>query len=201
MWQLAIHQGNKWVARKVKDNEVVYIPNNFMMNKVDVTDKDGVMVSPGLVEKAIKDGKYKPAVEGQWTDFNFREAYQPAKLREAQYNFSRNQIAWKKITGKTFNSADEFPYSVVPNKKFGVEDVKKNSSCRLQRRRKSRSGTTKRLRHFQTDNSRIRRICDGLQPAFHPSIQNVGQTKRETPYVPLLSSSKTGSGDSLLDLG
>ncbi len=56
---------------------------------------------------------------------HFREAYQPAKLREAQYNFSRNQIAWKKITGKTFNSADEFPYSVVPNKKFGVEDVKK----------------------------------------------------------------------------
>lgn len=65
------------------------------MNKVDVTDKDNVMVSLGLVEKAIKDGKYKPAVEGQWTDFNFREAYQPAKLREAHYNFSRNQIAWK----------------------------------------------------------------------------------------------------------
>ena len=37
VWQLAIHQGNKWVARRVKDNEVVYIPNNFMMNKVDVT--------------------------------------------------------------------------------------------------------------------------------------------------------------------
>ena len=82
------------------------------------------MVSPGLVEKAIKDGKYKPAVEGQWTDFNFREAYQPAKLRDAHYNFSRNQIAWKKITGKTFNSADEFPYSVVADRKFGVDDVK-----------------------------------------------------------------------------
>lgn len=39
-WQLAIHQGNSWVARKIHDNEVVYIPNNFLMDKVDLNDKE-----------------------------------------------------------------------------------------------------------------------------------------------------------------
>ena len=124
VWQLAIHQGNKWVARRIQDNEVVYIPNNFTMNKVDVTDTANVMVSPGLVEKAIKDGRYKPAVEGKYTDFNFREAYQPVERRLMRYNIVRNQIAWKKITGKTFTDEKDFPYSVVPDKKFGVEEVK-----------------------------------------------------------------------------
>ena len=44
-WQLAIHKGNTWVARRVKDNEVIYIPNNFMMDKVDATDTENVIVS------------------------------------------------------------------------------------------------------------------------------------------------------------
>ena len=26
-WQIAIHKGNTWVARRVQDNEIVYIPN------------------------------------------------------------------------------------------------------------------------------------------------------------------------------
>ena len=63
-WQLAIHKGNTWVARRVKDNEVIYIPNNFMMDKVDATDTENVIVSPGLIERSIKNGRYKPATPG-----------------------------------------------------------------------------------------------------------------------------------------
>ena len=59
-WQLAIHMGNVWVARRVQDNEVIYIPNNFMMDKVDATDTENVIVSPGLIERSIKNGRYKP---------------------------------------------------------------------------------------------------------------------------------------------
>ena len=60
-WQLAIHKGNMWIARKIQDNEIVYIPNNFMLGKVDVMDKDNVITSPGLIERLIKTGHYKPA--------------------------------------------------------------------------------------------------------------------------------------------
>lgn len=123
-WQIAIHQGNTWVARRVKDNEVVYIPNNFMMDKVDATDTANVIVAPGMIERAIKNGRYKPAKEGVYSDFNYRVAVAPAERRSADYNFSRNQLAWKKIAGLTITDPEKFPYSVTPNKKFGVEDVK-----------------------------------------------------------------------------
>ncbi len=123
-WQIAIHQGNTWVARRVKDNEVVYIPNNFMMDKVDATDTANVIVAPGMIERAIKNGRYKPAKEGVYSDFNYRVAVAPAERRSADYNYSRNNLAWKKITGKNITDPEKFPYSVTPNKKFGVEDVK-----------------------------------------------------------------------------
>ena len=123
-WQLAIHQGNTWVARRVKDNEVVYIPNNFMMDKVDATDTENVIVAPGLIERAIKQGRYKPAKAGVYSDFNYRVAVQPASKRAAAYNQSRNNLAWKKITGKEITDPEKFPYSVVAKKKFGVKEVK-----------------------------------------------------------------------------
>lgn len=123
-WQIAIHQGNTRVARRVKDNEVVYIPNNFMMDKVDATDTANVIVAPGMIERAIKNGRYKPAKEGVYSDFNYRVAVAPAERRSADYNFSRNQLAWKKIAGLTITDPEKFPYSITPNKKFGVEDVK-----------------------------------------------------------------------------
>ena len=59
-WQLAIHQGNTWVARRVQDNEIIYIPNNFMMDKVDATDTKNVIVAPGMIERAINERKHRP---------------------------------------------------------------------------------------------------------------------------------------------
>ena len=123
-WQIAIHQGNTWVARRVKDNEVVYIPNNFMMDKVDATDTENVIVAPGMIERAIKNGRYKPAKEGVYSDFNYRVAVAPADRRSADYNASRNNLAWKKLAGVDITDPEKFPYSATPNKKFGVEDVK-----------------------------------------------------------------------------
>ena len=123
-WQLAIHQGNTWVARRVQDNEIVYIPNNFMMDKVDATDTKNVIVAPGMIERAIKNGRYKPAKEGVYSDFNYRVAVAPAARRAADFNYMRNHIGWKAIAGLDITDPEKFPYSVTPSKKFGVEDVR-----------------------------------------------------------------------------
>ena len=122
-WQIAIHKGNMWVARRIQDNEVVYIPNNFMMDRVDATDTENVIVSPGLIEHEIKVGRYKPAKPGVYNDFNFREAVQPLDKRTREYNFRRNQIAWEYITGEKITDADKFPYAVTTDRKFTIEDV------------------------------------------------------------------------------
>ena len=123
-WQLAIHQGNTWVARRVQDNEVVYIPNNFMMNKVDATDTKNVIVAPGMIDRAIKNGRYKPAKQGVYSDFNYRVAVAPAERRSADYNQSRNNLAWNKIIGKNITDPEQFPYAATPSKKWTVADVK-----------------------------------------------------------------------------
>ena len=114
-WQIAIHKGNTWVARRVQDNEIVYIPNNFMIGKVDATDTKNVIVAPGLIERSIQNGRYKPATPGVYSDFNFREAVQPAEQRSVEYNFSRNQLAWEYITGDKITDAEQFPYSFTPD--------------------------------------------------------------------------------------
>ena len=69
-----------------------------MMDKVDATDTENVIVAPGLIERSIKNGRYKPVTPGVYNDFNYRVAVQPPERRSADYNFSRNQLAWKYIT-------------------------------------------------------------------------------------------------------
>lgn len=123
-WQLAIHKGNTWVARRVQDNEITYIPNNFMIGVVDTTDTKNVIVAPGLIERSIKNGRYKPAKAGVYSDFNYRLAVQPPERRAAEYNRSRNELAWDYITGKKITDPEQFPYSATPGRKFDVNDVK-----------------------------------------------------------------------------
>lgn len=122
-WQIAIHKGNTWVARRIQDNEITYIPNNFMIGVVDATDTKNVIVAPGLIERSIKNGRYKPAKAGVYTDFNYRLAVQPPERRAAEYNRSRNSLAWEFITGKKITDPEQFPYSATPQRKFGVADV------------------------------------------------------------------------------
>ena len=50
----------------------------FAFDKVDVNSKD-VIMSPDLIEHAIKTGHYKPAKAGDYSDFSFRKAYQARK--------------------------------------------------------------------------------------------------------------------------
>lgn len=123
-WQIAIHKGNTWVARRIQDNEVTYIPNNFMIGVVDATDTKNVIVAPGLIERSIENGRYKPAKAGVYNDFNYRVAVQPPEKRAAEYNRSRNELAWNFITGKKITDPEQFPYSATPERKFSVADVK-----------------------------------------------------------------------------
>lgn len=42
------------------------------MDKLDATDTKNVILAPGMIERAIKNGRYKPAEPGVYKDFNFR---------------------------------------------------------------------------------------------------------------------------------
>ena len=118
-WQLAIHQGNSWVARKIHDNEVVYIPNNFMMDKVDLNDKETWRIEPKQVERAVKDGRH----DAKNPIFNWRKVVAQESVRHERWNANRNVLAWKFLTGVEYNDPEKFPYSAVIDRKLGVKDA------------------------------------------------------------------------------
>lgn len=118
-WQLAIHQGNSWVARKIHDDEVVYIPNVFMMDAVDLKDKETWRIEPGQVERANKDGRH----DAKDPIFNWRKIVAPESIRAERWNANRNVIAWKFLTGKEYNDPETFPYSAKIDRKLGVADA------------------------------------------------------------------------------
>ena len=118
-WQLAIHQGNSWAARKIHDNEVVYIPNNFMMDKVDLNDKETWRIEPKQVERAVKDGRH----DAKNPIFNWRMVVAQESVRHERWNANRNVLAWKFLTGVEYNDPEKFPYSAVIDRKLGVKDA------------------------------------------------------------------------------
>ncbi len=122
-WQMAILRGHRYLARKVQDNEVAFLANAYSLAKVDLTDKENVIASPDLVEHAIQIGTYKPAKAGDFSDFNFREAYQPDRRRAVPWNKERVQTLVKMITGETIEDHNAIPQSIVPKKKLTPWDV------------------------------------------------------------------------------
>ncbi len=118
-WQLAIHQGNSWAARKIGDDEVVYIPNVFMMDKVDLNDHENWKIEPTQVERAIKDGRHK----ADDTIFNWRKVVAKESVRHERWNANRNVIAWEYLTGVEYNDPEKFPYSAKIDRKLSVKDA------------------------------------------------------------------------------
>ncbi len=118
-WQLAIHQGNSWAARKIGDDEVVYIPNVFMMDKVDLNDHENWKIEPTQVERAIKDGRHKADDK----IFNWRKVVAKESVRHERWNANRNVITWKYLTGVEYNDPEKFPYSAKIDRKLSVKDA------------------------------------------------------------------------------
>lgn len=123
-WQIALLRGHRYLARKVQDNEIAFMANAFSLDKVDLSDKENFIASPDLIEHAIKMGAYKPAKAGDYSDFSFREAYQPEARRIFPRNKERVFTILEMLTGKEYKDVNDYPTAIVPSKKITVEDVK-----------------------------------------------------------------------------
>ena len=124
-WQIALLRGHRYLARKVQDNEITFLANSYSFTNVDLTDTENVIASPDLVEHAIKIGTYKPAKAGDYSDFNFREAYQPDRRRAADWNKQRVQTFMKIMTGEAPQDHNAIPQSIIPKEKVTAWDIQK----------------------------------------------------------------------------
>jgi len=118
-WLLSMSRGKQWAAQRVPDDEVVLLPNVYVIGKVNLKDKSNFLGSADLIEYAIKKEWYDPA-SGE--EFDFSNAYgQPQKplMDERQW---RGQCL---VTNKDIAKEPDrrLPFSVKPARKLSVKDV------------------------------------------------------------------------------
>ena len=123
-WIFQVTIGHNFVARRVEDDEILYIPNWLTIHEVDFSDTEHkkFYFSKTLLSDALENGWYKPAKEGDYSDFDFAKAYQ-AGSHEIPSNMWRSDLAWRQITG-----AEPMPwrtFSIKAPRKYGIEDLKK----------------------------------------------------------------------------
>lgn len=121
-WQIALLRGHRFLARRIADDEIAFIANAFAFDKIDLNDPN-VIASPDLIENAIAKGTYKPAVEGDFSDFSFRRAYQPEARRMLPRNKERVFTMLEMVTGKQYTDPNDYPAYLKATKKYTVEDV------------------------------------------------------------------------------
>ena len=122
-WVLNVVKGHHYVAKRVPDDQVMLISNMLAIRHVDINDKENVIASPGLIEYAIEKGRYTPAVEGDYSDFDFAMAYQSDENRHAPTKSYRMRLGWWKITGDYYKDELHYPEILPPAQPMGVEDV------------------------------------------------------------------------------
>jgi len=121
-WVLQVATGHNFVAQRVGDDEIFFIPNWFTVHQVDFTDTEHKKFywSKNLVRYALEHGYYTPAVEGDYSDFDFAAVYQTQRAM-IPFNSLRSDLAWPMLVGH------EVPYrtfSLKAEKTYSVEDLK-----------------------------------------------------------------------------
>ena len=122
-WMFQATTGPNYVAQKVGDDEIAYIPNWYTIHEVDLKDTEHkkFYFSETLVDYPLRNGWYKPAKEGDYSDFDFTEAYMTPSCLVAS-NTERSDIAWTALTGepKPYRT-----FSVKADRKYAPADLKK----------------------------------------------------------------------------
>ncbi len=119
-WVMAVVKGKHWVAQRVPDDKVMIIPNYYMIQEVDLSDRENFMGSADIISYAVNRGWYDPKTDG---DFNFRETYGINWSINHQHNINRQWGALRLISEKPYEIDDNFPFAVTPEKKIGLPEM------------------------------------------------------------------------------
>ncbi|MBR2595956.1 MAG: C69 family dipeptidase [Solobacterium sp.] len=121
-WCLAIPKGFRCVARRVKDDEIYYIPNHYIIHEIDFSDPENWYWSEDLITFAIDQGWYHPAKEGDYSDFDFAAVYQEED--GLPRNLGRPVDAWKKLAGLELKPGETRITALKTDRKYTPEEVK-----------------------------------------------------------------------------
>ncbi len=134
IWWLETIGGHHWIARRVPDDAYVVMPNQFGLDNFSFKDAYGEkkehMCSPDLKEFVEK---HNLALD-QGDSFNPRLAFGSRDDSDHVYNTPRAWFMLRYFNGRTASfdgpsayyspTSDDLPWSMVPERKITVEDVK-----------------------------------------------------------------------------
>lgn len=119
-WMFAVVRGKQWVARKIPDDQVAYIPNYYTIKEIDLNDNENFLASKELVAYAERRGWFKAASDGP---FNFTKVYSSERNLTSMSNIGRMWIGVKMLSGKDYKQDDNFPFSFQPVHKITMKDL------------------------------------------------------------------------------
>ena len=136
IWWLETIGGHNWIAKRVPDNEYVVMPNQLGTDSFDLEDaygkKENHMCSPGL-KKLIQENHLDVRMDSE-EEFNPRTAFGSHEDADHVYNTPRAWVMLRYFNPRTFAwdgpeaefgpEDDDLPWSLVPEKKITLEEVK-----------------------------------------------------------------------------
>jgi dipeptidase len=119
-WLFAVVRGKQWVAMKIPDDHVAFIPNYFTIKELDLEDSEIFLASRDLISYARRRGWYDEEKDGP---FNFAKVYSQESNLNSMSNIGRMWIGVSLLSGREFKETDQFPVSFKPSKKIALKDI------------------------------------------------------------------------------
>ncbi len=117
-WVFEVVNGKHWIAERVPDDEIVIIPNYYVIDAFNTTDTLNFLSSPDIIEYAVINGWYNPQSD---STFNFRKVYGHKNRLDAIWNTARKWVILNQLSDKQYKFNDDFPFSIKPKQKINLQ--------------------------------------------------------------------------------
>lgn len=123
VWYFETGAGHQWVAARIPDDSYAICPNIMVIQDVDFADSDNFMYA-STIRDFVEKHHLNAAQDGS---FNFRDIFGTKDEADAYYNTPRTWYGQKLFNPSIEQepTSQEMPFTRVPEKKIGVEDVQK----------------------------------------------------------------------------
>lgn len=121
-FMIQIASGRRYIAARIPDDGVAVIPNHYTFHGIN--DVEEMYYSEDLISHAVEMGWYTPAVEGDFSDFDFAAAYQDSDSYGRPYNVLRQKYAMEILLDQSWDVEREgLPFAFVPETSITLEDI------------------------------------------------------------------------------